>query len=53
MREAAIARAIEAAKRYFRETYEYYEVWESYPTEVIIRAWDTEGDYEFFTERIT
>ena len=48
-RAAATEYAVMRAKAYFRDTFEHYEVWESCPKQVTIRAWDACGDYEFFS----
>lgn len=47
----ALEQAINEAKAYFKQAYEYYEIWEKYEHEVIIRAWDNTEDanYEFFS----
>lgn len=45
-------KAVADAKEFFGARFESWEVWEAGDDEVIVRAWDDAGDYEFFNANL-
>ena len=49
-KDDAVNAAVEYAKEDLGEKFESWELWEASDKDVTVRAWNSDGDYEFYSE---